>query len=202
MKKTKTITLTIILMLLSLATVTTAEADVTLSGNIHADVKEWLGVVYPQINLENQSVTFEVETITEDDETIYHVNDTLIINLDVTNESNRTFIFPRAIFYSVIMKRSLSNVKILPLRGLFKRIFPIFKPFGSENVIDSILGKNVTNTINLSIDYEIDEETYNNGEDLTLTIYAMGILPGDLNGVSEKIPFITKKQITLEVSYA
>lgn len=188
-------------MLLSLGIVTTAEADATLSGNIDVNVKEWIGVVYPQINLENQSVTFEVETITEGDETAYYVNDTLIINLDITNESNRTFIFPRALFYSIIMKRSLANIKILPLRGLFKRIFPVFKPFGTENVVDSILGKNMTGSINLSINYEIDEETFNNGEELTLTLYTMGFLPGDLDGLSEKVPFIAKKQITLEVNY-
>lgn len=176
------------------------KADAVIEGNVNVEVKEWLGVVYPKIEIENQSITFGTEIITDGEETTYLVNDTLIIPLHVVNESNRTFVIPRAVFYSVIIKRSLSDAKILPIRGFLKRMFPVLSIFKSVNVIKGMLGKE-DESINVTLNYKISNTTFENGENLTMIIFVMGFLPGDLNGLSEKIPFIAKKQVTLNVSY-
>jgi len=196
-KVTIMITTTILVILLAASSV---EADVVLTGGIDAEVKEWLGIVHPKINLENQSVTFGVDVTTEGDKTIYKVNDTLIINLNITKEVNRTYIIPRSIFYSAFMKRKIGFRDIFPLRGILSRIFPMKALFKSVNVVKGMLGK-ADQSINISLNYEISNTTFENGENLTMTIYVMGFLPGDLDGLSAKIPIITKKQITLEVSY-
>ncbi len=186
---------------ISLIAASAVEADAVLTGEINAEVKEWLGIVYPEINLENQSVTFGVDVVTDGNETTYQVNDTLIINLDVTKETNRTYVFPRSIFYTAYMKRKIGLMDIFPLRGLIGRIFPMLALFKSVNVVKGMLGK-ADQSINISLNYEISNTTFENGENLTMTIYVMGFLPGNLeDGLSAKIPIITKKQITLEANY-
>jgi len=197
MKKTA---ITITVLTISLIAASTVEADAVLTGEIDAEVKEWLGIVYPEISLENQSVTFGVDVLTDGDKTTYRVNDTLIINLDVTKENNRTYIFPRSIFYSAFMTRKITDIKLLPIRGILSRIFPMLVLFKSVNIVKGMLGK-ADQSINISLNYEISNTTFENGEKLTMTLCIMGFMPGDLNGLSEKIPIITKKQITLEVSY-
>ena len=202
----KIISMMIISLFLSVSTISIASAEETLTGDIDVEVSEWLGIVYPEINIGNQSIELDVEISEVEEVTEYLVNDTIIINLDVTNNSPRKiFVLPRSMFYSAIMTRDLSSVKILPLfplRELFSRFFPIFHFFKAVNVVDGMLGKNETNTIEIPVSYKIDEETYNNGENATLTLSVMGFLPGDLNGLGEDLPIISKEKISLEISYS
>lgn len=188
----------IIALFLSISTMSVASADVALNGKIDVEINEWLGIVYPKINVENQSVTFNVETT----ESEHIVNDTLIINLDVTNNSNRTFLLPRSVYYSVIMSRNIADVKLLPLRGYFNRLFPVRSLFNAVNVIDGLVGKNASTDIEIPVSYVIDNETYNSGENLTLHLYVMGFLPGDLDGLGKKVPIISNKNIVLNVNYS
>jgi len=184
----------------SLTLMSTAQADALLDGGIDVEVKEWLGIVYPQINLENQSIEFEVEVTTDGDATTYRVNDTLIIDLNVNQDDNRTYIFPRSVFFSAFMRRSLALRDIFPLRGLINRLFPVMKFFKSVNVVKGMLG-DADQSINMSLDYAISNTTFESGENLTLSLYVMGFLPGDLNGLSEDIPIITQEKVILTVSY-
>ena len=99
------------------------------------------------------------------------------------------------------MRRSITLKDIFPIRGLFSRIFPVFNEFGSANVVKGLIGANVSEAIEIPVSYEISEEIFNSGEDLTFTIYVMGFLPGDLDGVADQVPIIDSQKITLEVDY-
>ena len=196
----KIISALILALFISMSIASIVDADVNINGAVDVEVKEWVGIVYPSINIENQSVTFEVNASAMDNETTYTVEDTLIIGLNVTKESNRTYVFPRSIFYSAIMTRKITDIKLLPLRGILSRVFPIRQLFKSVNVAKGMLGKEDAN-ISITLDYIIDNKTYNNGENLTLHLYMMGFLPGDVNGISKILPFITYKDINLEIDY-
>jgi hypothetical protein len=173
-----------------------------LDGEIKVTVKDYVGIVYPEICLENTSVTFKVNITTDGNETSYVVEDVLSIPLNVTKETEReTFIFPRSIFYSVIMRRPALDLKLLPITGLIKRIFPVFVPFATANVIDGAIGAK-DEYLNITINYPISNETYlNGGENLTMHFIVMGFLPGEVNGIANKIPIIGHKTVTLEVAY-
>ena len=197
----KAMSLIIVVLLLGLTSVTIAEADANLTGSVNVEVKEWLGIVYPQINLDNQSVTLDVEVDTSGESPIYHVNDTLIIDLNSIVESERTFTLPRSVFYTTFLRRSITLKEIFPIRGLFSRIFPVFNKFGSANVVESLVVKNVSEFIEMPVSYDITEEAFNSGEALTFTLYVMGFLPGDLDGLADQVPIISSQKITLEVDY-
>ena len=197
----KIISISVVLLFMTISTISFASADETLTGDIDVEINEWMGIVYPQINLENQSVTFDAE-LTDSGENEYLVNDTLIINLDITNNSDRNFLFPRSIYYSVIMSRKISDVKLLPFRGYLNRLFPVRSLFNTVNVIGGLVGKNASNTIEIPISYTIDEETFNNGENITLHLSVMGFLPGDLNGLGQKVPIVSNEKIVLDIEYS
>lgn len=199
MKKIKSLFLAFLLLFLTFTI--TVDADSNLSGGIDVEVKEWLGIAYPKINLNDQSISFKAELETLGDNATYHVNDTLIINIDSTIITKRTSVLPRSIFYTAFLKRSLTFKNILPLGSLFSRLFPMFNKFGSTNLLKGYIGENISDSIRLTVDYIIDEETFNSGEILTFTFYVMGFLPGDLNGLAEQMPIITSKAIKLEIDY-
>ena len=201
MNKIKLTTLTIAALFLSIPVLSTAEADETLTGTINVEIKEWIGIVYPEINIDNQSVTFEVNISTDGSETTYQVEDTLTIELNITKNTDReNYIFPRSVFYSIIMTRKILDAKLLPIIGFFKRIFPVREIFKSVNVIKGMLGKEES-SINITLNYPISNETFHNGENLTMYIYVMGFLPGDVNGLLKGIPIIDHAKVALNVSY-
>ena len=209
MHKIKTISITIAAMFICMAVASIGGAE-DLAGNIKVDVKEWgSGVVAPRLNLENNSITLKIEKAA--DNVSYVVNDTLVISLDVNDTTGReSFVFPRFIFYSVIMSRSLPEVKWFPLRGLIGRLFPLIKLFNTANVVDSWVGGNKSTNITIKLDYEIQEQVLIQpipappvvfSENLTMNVYVMGFMPGTVNGLIEDIPIITHQKITLDITY-
>ena len=56
----------------------------------------------------------------------------------------------------------------------------------------------------MSLDYKITNETFLNGENLTIYLTVLGFLPGNVNSVivdDESIPIIGRQEINLIVSY-
>jgi hypothetical protein len=202
MKKVKITAVIIVSMLLGLglSAISTAEE---LDGEIKATVQEYVGIVYPELCIDNTSVTFKVNITEEEGNLTYMVEDVLQIPLNVTNETGReNFVFPRSIFCSVIMRRPLLGniMPMLPISNMIKRLFPVFKPLQTVNVLGGTLGA-ADDMLNITISYPISNVTFEEGENLTMTIVAMGFLPGEVNGVGEKLPIVDHKTITLEVTY-
>jgi len=172
-----------------------------LEGSIDVEVKNYIGLVCPSINIPSQNVTFSVEEIGDGGETTYMVNDTLEIHLNITDSSGRkSFVLPRSVMYSVVMVRSFSGSALFPIRGILSRLIPVRVLMKSVNVADSILGGKKSSTIIIPIKYELQSGNIT-GEDMTLYIVVMGFLPGDVNDI-EGIPIVAFEKIELSISYA
>ena len=199
MNKIKIMSIMIVAMFIGMGAASMCGAEETLNGEMKVDVSGWIGIVSPKIDFGNQSVTFDVETI--ENETFYKVNDTLKINLNITDSSGRKLcIMPRSMFYSVIIYRKPSEAKLSPLIGILNRLFPVRRLLKSVNVVNSTLGGQRDNNITIPLKYTITNDTFNNGgENLSMMVYVMGFLPGDLTGGGLSI--IDHKTITLNISY-
>jgi len=201
MNKIKITSIVVVSLLIGIGAANFAGA-VSLTGRVEADVNNWIGVVTPNITLNNQSVTLIVNITTDGENTTYVVEDELFIELNSTDNSGREqFIMPRSIFYSVAVIRNPLDAGLLPISGLFRRILPILEPLKSRNVADSMIGGEKHDNITIPANYEISNTTFEEGENLTMHIYVMGFIPGEVNGLAENIPIIAHKKITLEVSY-
>jgi hypothetical protein len=175
-----------------------------MNGEIHTTIDKWVGIVAPQIDMDNQSVTLNVDIEGEGENLTYRVNDTLKINLNNTlSESAReSYVLPRSIFYGVFMYRQLTD--LFPLfdgtgRGLLTRILPVFQVGGAQ-VSEAMIGEEVDN-ITINCNYVIRNTTFEEGENLTMAIFAVGMLPGEVNGIHDDLPIVQKKIFTVEVDY-
>ena len=131
-------------------TATSATGTVNINNGIDVEVDYWLGLVTPVIDLENQSVIINANL--GENET-YYVNDTIEIDINITDNTNRdNYILPRSMFYSILVVRK--NVGITFGFDILSRMFPV-KAFGSINVVDSMIGENVTDKITLPLEYTI-----------------------------------------------
>ena len=201
MNKIKIASIVVVGLLIGIGSFNFAGA-VALTGRVEAEVNSWVGVVTPDITLDNQSITFQVNVTDDEGNITYIVEDELYIELNSTDNSGREqFIMPRSVFYSVIATRNMFDVGLLPIMSIFNRMFPIRELIKSKNVVDSMLGGEKDTNITIPVNYEISEETFNAGENLTVHICAMGLMPGETNGLSSSIPVIVHKVITLEISY-
>jgi len=207
MNKMKLISMLVIAMFLSL-TFSTVGTAADLQGNIAVSITGFIGLVTPRVNLTeeqmNQSATFMVN-VTLDPEnpenSTYIVEDELKISLDITNEANRSFILPRSVVYNILVVRDKSKVESRPIFGYLRRLIPVRALFKTAKVVDSLLGKKVDN-ITVPMKFSISSSTYENlTENMTLHIYTMGFLPGDSDGVSQKLPILDHKKINLQVTY-
>ena len=202
MIKMKVITITIVSILLG-AGITSVGIAQSLDGKIDVEVSKFLGLVKPVINLENESdVSFVVRPVGDENSTYYQVNDTIEINLDITDNSGRgdtlPFVFGRSIFCSAIIWRM---PKITLQGGFFKRLIPTFVPLQIVNVVNSTIGKNKSTVIEFPLNYTIAEEVANSeGEQMTMHILCMGMIPDDVNGIGD-IKFISHKKVTINVGY-
>jgi len=201
MNKIKITSIMIVAMFIGMGAASICGAKETLNGEMKVEVSEWMGIVSPKIDFGNQSVTFNAEKETVDNETVYNVNDTLKINLNITDNSGRnTYILPRSMFCSVIMYRKPIEAKLFPLMGILSRLFPVRQLLKSANVVNSTLGGKKDNNITISLKYTVTNDTFNNGgENLSMMVYVIGFLPGDINGGGLSI--IAHKTITLNISY-
>lgn len=184
----------------------------TLDGGIDVYIDQFIGLVTPESNFteeqQNQTVTFLVNCSTTPDGNVsnmtYVIEDELIINLNIQDTSGRdSFIFPRSLICPVLLVRDPKDVKLMPILGYFKRLIPVRVLMKSEHVANSLFGEKVDN-ITIPISYSISNETYNEGngtENMTLHLFTMGFLPGDQNGIDEKLPILEHIKINLEILY-
>jgi len=212
MKKIKIVAMLIVAIFVSLSA-TSISGAVDLNADINVEVEQFIGLVSPIINMtredqKNQTIEFLVNVTEPLDDPInnsYIVEDELKININVIDESGReTFILPRLIFYKVIVSRDLSYAISLPKTtgSLLKRLFPINVPFGQKGVVNTLGGSLKASNISINVYYKLTKDTYLNGENLTLNIFIMGFLPGNVNGIlGEKLPIINHEVINLEVLY-
>jgi len=207
MNKIKLISMLAIAMFLSITFSTTGTAA-DLQGDIYVSIDQFIGLVTPKINLTeeqmNQTVTLMVNVTIDSenpDNSTYIVEDKLKINLDINNEANRSFILPRSVVYGILLVRDKSKITVRPIFGYLRRLVPVRALFKTAKVVDSLLGKKVDN-ITVPIKYSISSATYENlTENMTLHIYTMGFLPGNSDGISQKLPIIDHKKINLHVTY-
>lgn len=208
MKKIKIISMLIATLFISSAIASISGAE-ELEGDINAEVKGFLGVVSPGINITNQSVTFLVnvtEPPGDPENNSYKVEDELIIDLKINDTTKREiFLLPRFVYHRIVCARDLSDALALPksIGGLFERWFPIKVPFGQAPVVNTLGGGQKATNISIKVDYKITNETFHEGENLTMRILVMGMLPWDVNGLSEEGigRIIGHKIVNLEVSY-
>ena len=200
MNKTKIISVMIVTLLLGMGLSSMSGAE-EMDGSINTVVEEYIGVVYPHIEIDNEtSITLKVNITDDGDNTSYHVEDTLQIPLEIADNTDRgTFIFPRAIFYSVLIRRPIFQIGASPEK-ILKSLFPVFQPFDTARVTNSTFGPK-EEYLNISIDYYITNDTFYSGENLTMNLLVMGVLPGEVNGIGEMLPIVDHKQVTLVVSY-
>ena len=165
---------------------------VELEGTIEAEITtSWLGVVIPVVNLtENQTICLDVSGSNGN----FYVNETLRINLGKTGNFTRRlpFILPRYLFVQVFVLQK----KILPLRSIIRG-----KARKTFLLNDPLIGddKNMsTPYIDISMNYQISEGIVS--ENLTMYVFAMGILPGSSNE-NKTVPLEYKK-INLRVDYS
>ncbi|RLF50268.1 MAG: hypothetical protein DRN24_06825, partial [Thermoplasmata archaeon] len=65
----------------------------------------------------------------------------------------------------------------------------------------SVLGGEKSDNITVNLSYSISNMTFENGENLTMHIWVMGFLPGNVNGVIKGLPIIGHKVVNLNVEY-
>ena len=192
MKKIKILAMLIVAMF---GAVTVAGAYEINDGSIDAEIKEWIGIVYPTINLVNQTnMPILVSRTLNDTNYTNFVNDSLVLPLNITDNTGReSFLLPRTMFYMVLLIRD--GEPLLPILSYFRRLIPVRK-FGSVSVVNSTLGPRAAN-ITIPLKYGISNDTFNEGENMTVKVFAMGFLPGAVNGAIEGIPLIAKAEFSL-----
>ncbi len=170
-----------------------------LTGSIDVEVKEWLGLASPAIDLANQTATLGVSRTMNETSGNYTgnvVNDSLVIPLIVVdNDGRESYLLPRVVFYLVFITKEEGT--------LLERLIPMVS-FGSANLVSSIIKPEADTNITIPMSYAVDNDTFNDGENsnqgenLTVRIFAMGFLPGAANGFLDEIPLIAKAEFTLE----
>jgi len=63
-------------------------------------------------------------------------------------------------------------------------------------------GSQKATNFSINLKYRITNETFHNGENLTMYITVMGFLPGNINGIHNgEIPIIDRGIVNLKVTY-
>ena len=162
----------------------TVELDGTLKANMGA---EWIGLITPEMNLtDNQSIIIDMGGTNET------ANETIRINIEKFVDNNRMFAFPR---YMVVAAAIMQN-KLLPatsiIRGYnFKTVLMNEPLIGGGNESELFLDIPYSHTISGDLPMS---------ENLSLYIYAAGILPGGTIGDEQYLPLV-KQIINLEITY-
>lgn len=207
MRKMKIVAMLIATMFVGL-TATSISGAVDLNANVNVVIKEWIGSIAPSINIttddqQNQTIDLKVkvnETSVNATDWTYKVNDTLVINFNVDDQSNRKlgiFLAPRFVFYRLALKEDPDDI-------LEK---PIWKTSGVANVVrslfDGIWPK--ADKIQEKIAFSIDNETYvGDPVELYLVIHTVGFLPGNVNGHSlldDENPIIDRGVVKLTIDF-
>jgi len=213
MKKMKLITMLIASMFVGLAASSVSGA-VELEATIDVTVTQFLaGLVSPVVNVttegqRNQSVTLMVN-LTDPINKTGRVEDELVINLNIDDQSGRDvipYIIPRWIIGTIMLKRdpieALKNYNFME-GGLLKRFIPLTKLI-MVPVVQTFQDDSEPTNFTVPLSFYVNNESFVNGENLTLSITVMGIIPGDINGFFNfdgQLPFLDKKEITLIIDY-
>jgi len=212
MKKIKIVAMLTATMFVCLAA-TSISGAVDLNADVNVTINGFIGIISPVVDIsteeqKNQTIGFLVnvtEPPGDEKNNSYKVDDKLVINLDITDETEReVFILPRFVFYRVIVARDLSDAIALPKRfgSLFTRLLPIKAPFGQVGVVSTLGGSQKATNFSINLKYRITNETFHNGENLTMYITVMGFLPGNINGIHNgEIPIIDRGIVNLKVTY-
>jgi hypothetical protein len=195
MNKIKITSIMIVAMFIGMGATSICGAKEILNGEIKVEVKEWIGLVYPTINLVNKTNMPILVTRTLNDTNYTNVvNDSLVIKLNIIDNSGRKlFLIPRTMVYMVFLVRK--GEKLSPIGSYFGRLIPK-RAFGSVSVVNSTLGPRATN-ITIPLNYRISNDTFNAGENITVKVLAMGFLPGTVDGVIAGFPLIVKAEFSL-----
>jgi len=187
------------------------EPDNILAAEVNVTVEDWIGQVKPDFNVttanENDSVELKcIVNVTDPNPAnhTYDVNDTLIINMNIDDQSSRVlgfFIMPRCVRWKAYFSED-SN----PYKALFKNTY---KANGRALVADSLLNflvppGEVDDKIVIDMSgYDIDKDTFENGEEIYLHVYMKGFIPGHVNGglLDGLIPILDQETIKLTLSF-
>ena len=207
MNNVKTISIMVAALFVCLGVASIGGAEYIMEGKIEGKVTGISGIVSPHVNLTNQTVSVKVDVTTNENTTTYFVNDTLKIDVNFTDETGREiFLFPRTVYYSVLITRSFTDAKLKKDEpwedGFIKRLFPA-KEFGAIKVVDSLLDNKDTN-LTIDLDYSVSNATYHVGhENLTMHVFAMGFLPGEVNGLGDEgvVRGVEHKIVELNVEF-
>lgn len=214
MNRIKLLTITIAALFVSIGATSICGAGTINKGEIRVEVYELLGLVNPTIDInESVSVNFLVNVTEQNNKTINHVTDKLVIPINLKDSLGRSLVFSRSLAYTIVITRDFRDVigrRILRKNAypgadsFFKRLCPVVAT-GIVPIIDSSLGKDGVNSLNISLNYHIANETRINGEKLTMHIAVMGVLPGRHEVSIPEIPrdtFYHYMKISLDVSYS
>jgi hypothetical protein len=208
MNKMKIIPMLVIAMFLSIAFPTTGTAA-ELEGTIDVSVSGFIGLVTPIINLtETQGVSFVVNITESEGNYTYQVEDNLTIELRYVNENSRSipFIWKRSLGYSALLIRDKNFIEKKPIIGYLRRLIPVHPLLKSVPVVNSTLFKSRAEKLVIPVKYTITASVWENStlgvyENMTFYINTMGLLPGDVDGMSQKVPILDLKKVNLTVAY-
>jgi hypothetical protein len=204
MEKIKIFTMLVVTLFLGTALIPLCGA-VELNGDVQVKVKEWLGIVSPKINVTNQSIDLLVNVTKkagDGNNDSYIVDDKIILNLDIQDKTGREFFFvDRSMIYRIMLSRDIKYAMSLPGK-LFNNWLPIKIPLKSVYVVNTLSRAKASN-ISLRASFSITNETFHSGgENFSLYIATVGLLPGNVNGfLGGNFPILDRKIIKLEVNY-
>jgi hypothetical protein len=146
--------------------------DITINDNVY-------GTVSPEIDIDETGVTLKVIEITEGEETKYIVDDNLTIPINLITEKDKVYC-NKLITGKITVFRSFKDVVI-------KNDFTVFVKNGELIQFDPLF-RNTTVADNISVKakYEIDEETFTTGEDMSMLVRIRG---GYIAGKAAKSTF-------------
>ena len=206
MRKMKIVAMFIATMFVGL-TATSISGAVDLEAYINVAIKEWIGCISPAINIttdeqKNQTVDFlvKVNETGEEQNHTYVVNDTLVVNFSIDDQSNRNlgiFLFPRFVFTRLALKEDPDD--------LLEK--PIWKESGAVNVVRSLFDGiwPQVDKIEEKLKFSIDKDTFYGGPvELYLIINTVGFLPGNIIGgvlLGDDHPIIDRGVVKLTINF-
>ena len=198
MKKMKILAIMVVSLLVGLSTISVSGAN-KLDGQIDVEITQFIGLVHPHINLDNDSdISFAAESVEQDNVSFFRVNDSITIDLEITDNTGKgSYLFARTFFYSaIILRQPVINMKV---GSFLKRMIPAIELLKPVKVVNSTLGGNRTTEIEIPVNYIIAKETLE-PEEMKLILVVFGMPPGDINGI-EVFPLIDYKIVKLNVDY-
>lgn len=184
MKKIKIICMLIISIMIGASAVGSVSASEIDEGNINVTINDNVyGTVSPEIDInDGSSVTLKADKLEGENETTYLVNDTLSIPINIIEEKEKIY-SSKFLFGRISLTRK-------PYPKTFKDSAAIICKEGSLfnlNILSEIMKQylgmesdfEARDNISVKVQYEISEEQFLNGENMSLGLRLMGgVAPG------------------------